>query len=80
MGDALTCPACGKPAEIGPVPSRTGSERGRPYQYVRREALYFSCPEHGPYSVAEETIEGERVDVAVIRNDSNPDTYWTIRY
>lgn len=74
-----TCPECGAEAMAGPEPPRIGSEVARPYQYVRTGATFFSCPEHGPFSMREETVEGESVEVAVIRNDPRPDAFWVVR-
>lgn len=53
-----TCPECDRPATAGPEPPRTGTERGRPFQWARRDARYFSCSEHGAFSIKEETVRG----------------------
>lgn len=77
VATAQTCPVCGRPAQAGPPPESVGSERARPFQFVRNGAEYYSCPDHGRFSVRKETVEGERVRVAVVdANDAK--SYWVV--
>lgn len=78
MATEHTCPDCGQPATVGPRPPDHGTEMGRRFQWSRTGAAYFACPEHGPFSIREEMVDGKRVNVAVFHRDRRPDSFWVI--